>query len=152
MLPAFWPLRYRLRETRSAVASWTGSHSRTTEVWVALRQRRTGVAGSESPKELKMRSCRARNLVSSVLSLVEFWATLMSTMLPEEMLGGRRMEGNSIWMTRRLAGRMELWRGTLVRVLYQALIRRQEDRDARVDLADGEGDEHRGGCLVPAGG
>lgn len=37
---------------RSAVASWMGSHSRTTEVWVALRQRRMGVVGSEAPNEL----------------------------------------------------------------------------------------------------
>lgn len=36
---------------RSAVASSMGSHSRTTEVWVALRQRRIGTDGSEAPKE-----------------------------------------------------------------------------------------------------
>jgi hypothetical protein len=27
-----------------------------------------------------------------------FRPTVMSTMLPEEMLGGSRIEGNSIWM------------------------------------------------------
>jgi hypothetical protein len=52
MLPAFCPLRYRLREMRLAVARWMGSHSRTTEVCVALRHVRTGVAGSSAPKEL----------------------------------------------------------------------------------------------------
>jgi hypothetical protein len=36
----------------SAVASSIGSHSRTTDVWVAFRQRRTGADGSDSPKEL----------------------------------------------------------------------------------------------------
>jgi len=35
----------------SAVANSMGSHSSTTEVWVAFRQRRTGAAGSASPKE-----------------------------------------------------------------------------------------------------
>lgn len=32
------------------------------------------------------------------------------------------------------------------RGLYQALVRRQEHRDAGVDLADGEGNEHAGLC------
>ena len=81
---------------RSAVARSIGSHSRTTEVWVALQQRRVGVAGSEAPKELYMRSCRARNWDSAASSLAMFWPTVMSTMLPEEMLGGSRMDGNSI--------------------------------------------------------
>lgn len=96
MFPAFWPFRYRLRDIKSAVASSMGSHSRTTEVWVALRQLRTGVTGSEAPKALKMRSWSALNFCSSADSLAVFWATVMSTMLPDEMLGGRRMEGNSI--------------------------------------------------------
>jgi hypothetical protein len=36
----------------SAVASSIGSHSRTTDVCVAFRQRRIGAEGSDSPKEL----------------------------------------------------------------------------------------------------
>lgn len=81
---------------RSAVASSMGSHSRTTEVWVAFRQRRTGAVGSEAPKELKMRSWRARKLCSWASSLPQLRETAMSTMLPEVMLGGSRMDGNSI--------------------------------------------------------
>lgn len=45
MLPALLPFLYRLRFRNSAVASDTGSHSRTMDVWVALRQRRTGGLG-----------------------------------------------------------------------------------------------------------
>lgn len=74
-----------------------GSHSRTTDVWVALRQRRTGAAGSDSPKEEKMESWRAVKAVWDFSSEAKLRATVMSTMLPEEMLGGSRMEGNSIW-------------------------------------------------------
>ena len=47
--PAFAPLRKRDNERRSAVASCIGSHSKTTEVWVALRQRRTGAEGEVLP-------------------------------------------------------------------------------------------------------
>lgn len=55
-----------------------------------------------------MRSCRARNRCSSAVSLLVFCETVMSTMLPDEMLGGRRMEGNSIWArTRQLRPRRE---------------------------------------------
>lgn len=68
---------------------------------MALRQRRLGVTGCEAPKALKMRSCSARNLASAAASLEVFCETAMSTMLPEEMLGGRRMEGNSIWESQR---------------------------------------------------
>lgn len=50
MLPALLPLRYKLRLRNSAVASSMGSHSRTTDVCVALRQRRTGGEGERSPK------------------------------------------------------------------------------------------------------
>ncbi len=42
ILPALLPLRYKLRLRISAVASSIGSHSRTTEVCVALRQRMVG--------------------------------------------------------------------------------------------------------------
>src|SRR5690348_11218910 len=44
-----------------------------------------------------MWSWRARNERSAAASLVAFWETAMSTMLPEEMLGGSRMDGNSIY-------------------------------------------------------
>ena len=54
MLPALLPLRYRLNERRSAVARSMGSHSKTTEVWVALRQRSTGGEGDCWPKVLRI--------------------------------------------------------------------------------------------------
>jgi len=40
---------------------------------------------------------RAWNLEAAVASESRFRETVMSTMEPEEMSGGRRMEGNSIW-------------------------------------------------------
>ena len=49
MAPALLPLRNKLRERISAVASWIGSHSRTTEVCVAFLQRRTGGEGERMP-------------------------------------------------------------------------------------------------------
>lgn len=45
-----------------------------------------------------MLSWRARKADWDFCSEMKFRDTVMSTMLPEEMLGGRRMEGNSIWM------------------------------------------------------
>jgi hypothetical protein len=96
MLPAFWPLRNRESEIRSAVASSMGSHSRTTEVWVALRQRRIGTVGSLEPNALKIWSWRVEKRVSALDSEAWLRATVMSTMDPEAMFGGRRMEGNSI--------------------------------------------------------
>ncbi len=48
--PALLPLRNRLNERISAVASCMGSHSSTTEVWVAFRQRSTGGEGDCCPK------------------------------------------------------------------------------------------------------
>lgn len=101
MLPAFWPLRNRLRLITSAVASWTGSHSRTMDVCVALRQRRTGADGSDSPKERKIESCRWLNESCDSLSDSKLRATVMSTMLPDEMCGGSRMDGNSICLYHR---------------------------------------------------
>jgi len=72
------------------------SHSRTTEVWVALRQRRTGGEGEEEPNS--ERSCDWSDVKALVArsSAVKLRATLTSTMLPEVMSGGRRMDGNSI--------------------------------------------------------
>lgn len=80
----------------SAVARLMRSHSRTTDVWVALRQRRTGSVGFEVPKEAWILSWRAANRLSDSASASLFLATVMSTMEPDTMLGGSRMEGNSI--------------------------------------------------------
>lgn len=44
-----------------------------------------------------MRSWSSRKAFSVLPSELRLRETVMSTMLPEEMLGGRRMEGNSIW-------------------------------------------------------
>lgn len=49
MDPALEPLRYRESDFRDAVARSIGSHSRTREVWVALRRRRTGGVGVLMP-------------------------------------------------------------------------------------------------------
>lgn len=97
MVPAFWPLRYSDKLIKSAVASWRGSHSRTTEVWVVLRTRRVGGEGEWVPKEERIWSCRSRNARSAAASEDLLRETLMSTMEPERMSGGRRIEGNSIW-------------------------------------------------------
>lgn len=43
-----------------------------------------------------MASWRAWNAAWDFCSEVIFRATVISTMLPEEILGGRRIEGNSI--------------------------------------------------------
>lgn len=43
-----------------------------------------------------MASCRAMKAFWAFCSELKFRDTVMSTMLPEEMLGGRRIEGNSI--------------------------------------------------------
>jgi hypothetical protein len=43
-----------------------------------------------------MSDCRAENFWSATVSACWLRATLMSTMLPEWISGGRRMEGNSI--------------------------------------------------------
>lgn len=82
---------------QSAVASSMGSHSRTTEVWVAFLQRRIGGSGSDSPKEEKIESWSFRKAFWDVCSEAKFRETVMSTMLPEEMFGGSNMEGNSIY-------------------------------------------------------
>ena len=96
MAPALLPFRYSDRLRSSAVARSMGSHSRTTDVCVALRQRRTGGDGSRWPKVRKMVDWRAWNFAAAEASEATFRATLMSTMLPEEMSGGRRIDGNSI--------------------------------------------------------
>ena len=63
---------------------------------MALRQRSTGVAGSPAPKEAYIWSCRAANRLSASASELWLRATVMSTMEPEAMLGGSRIDGNSI--------------------------------------------------------
>lgn len=63
---------------------------------MALRQRSTGVAGSPAPKEAYIWSCSAANRLSASASELWLRATVMSTMEPEAMLGGSRMDGNSI--------------------------------------------------------
>lgn len=80
----------------SAVATSIWSHSSTTDVCVAFLQRRTGAVGSDAPKELKIASWRAMNEDCDFCSEVKLRETVISTMLPEEMFGGRRIEGNSI--------------------------------------------------------
>lgn len=73
--------------------------------------------------------------------MVAFCETLMSTMLPDEMFGGRRMEGNSIYRDKGIVSATDTSERTAIRT-HQTLIRRQKDGNAGVDLADGEGDEH----------
>ena len=75
-----------------------GSHSRTTDVWVALRQRRTGGEGEEMPKVVRMEFWSAEKDFWAAASEARLRATVISTILPEEIEGGRRMDGNSIWM------------------------------------------------------
>lgn len=44
-----------------------------------------------------MASCSSRNAFCDLASEASFRATVISTILPEEMFGGRRIEGNSIY-------------------------------------------------------
>lgn len=73
-----------------------GSHSRTTEVWVALRQRRFGVEGVAEPNVERIWDWRAVKRFEVEASEARLRETFTSTMLPEWMSGGRSMEGNSI--------------------------------------------------------
>jgi hypothetical protein len=59
IVPTFEPLRKSERERICADCKLIASHSRTTEVCVALRQRRTGALGEEVPYRERMRSCSA---------------------------------------------------------------------------------------------
>lgn len=97
MLPALTPLRYKLKPRNSAVASSTGSHSRTIDVCVAFRQRSTGADGDCRPKVWYMVVWRDAKAFWAVFSEEWFRATVMSTMDPEEISGGNRMLGNSIY-------------------------------------------------------
>jgi hypothetical protein len=73
-----------------------GSHSRTTEVWVALRQRRTGAVGEADPNCERRSDWRREKCASEASSAARSRATEIVTMEPEWMSGGRRIEGNSI--------------------------------------------------------
>lgn len=53
-----------------------------------------------------MEVCRARKAACEVASESWLRETVMSTMLPEEMEGGRRIEGNSIWRRGLVGGRI----------------------------------------------
>lgn len=141
-MPALLPFRYRVKLRSSAVAMSIGSHSRTTDVCVALRQRRMGGEGSRSPKVRRMLDCSAWNLAAAADSVSALRVTSMSTMLPEEMSGGRRIEGNSIYtdVSYRRQGAAMLQLGA-----YESFVFCEEHGDTCIDLADGEGDKH-GGC------
>lgn len=62
----------------------------------------------------------------------------MSTMEPEEMFGGRRMDGNSIWggSVRYWFVMVEMQRDRVI-ATYQALVLGEKDCDTGVDFADG---------------
>jgi hypothetical protein len=94
--PALVPFLYKLRERSSAVASSTGSHSSTTEVCVAFLQRSTGGVGACTPNVWYMVDCKPWKAFFALVSEEWLRETVMSTMEPEEMSAGRRMEGNSI--------------------------------------------------------
>lgn len=96
---------------------------------MALRQRRTGAEGDEEPKDLKMLDWRARKADEDFCSDSWLRATVMSTMDPEVMLGGRSMLGNSIWGLVSL----NLMRGR--RGSHKAFILREENGHAGIDFA-----------------
>lgn len=56
-----------------------------------------GAEGERRPKVWKMVVWRAWKAWAAWASDLWFRATVMSTMEPEVMSGGRRIEGNSIW-------------------------------------------------------
>jgi hypothetical protein len=61
----------------------------------------------------------------------------MSTILPEDIFGGRRMDGNSIYRASKDQIKL-LNQGT--QWLYQSFILSQKHRDTRIDFADCERD------------
>lgn len=63
---------------------------------MAFRQRRTGGDGERWPYVLKISSCSLANASWDAFSELRFRDTLISTIEPEEMFGGKRMDGNSI--------------------------------------------------------
>lgn len=73
-----------------------GSHSRTSEVCVAFRKRRTGGDGALTPYVFKIRFWRDWKADALAASAAWLRETVISTILPELILLGRRTEGNSI--------------------------------------------------------
>ena len=69
----------------------------------------------------------------------------MSTMLPEEMDGGRRIEGNSIWWRKKRlvfeVGRLE----QVVGIAHKPFVLCKKYSDAGVDFADCKRDQH---CVI----
>jgi hypothetical protein len=63
---------------------------------VALRQRRAGAEGVLWPNVRKMSDWSSWKAFAASFSALTLRATSMSTILPDEISGGRRMEGNSI--------------------------------------------------------
>jgi hypothetical protein len=63
---------------------------------VALRRRSTGGEGELTPYVFRIRFWRDWKADALAASAAWLRATVMSTMLPEAMLLGRRTEGNSI--------------------------------------------------------
>jgi hypothetical protein len=61
-----------------------------------LRHRRTGADGSAEPKEARIWSWSCLKERSAAASEFLLRETLISTMDPDAMSGGRRIEGNSI--------------------------------------------------------
>ncbi len=63
---------------------------------MAFRQRKTGGEGERWPYVLKISSWSLANAPWDASSELRFRDTLISTIEPEEMFGGKRIEGNSI--------------------------------------------------------
>jgi len=66
----------------------------------------------------------------------------MSTIEPEEMSGGRRIEGNSIWRVGYAVSYWVVGESLDLGGVYKSFVWREEDCYAGVDFADREGDEH----------
>ena len=73
------------------------SHSRTTAVCVAFRHRSTGAVGDLEPKVFRMVDCSAEKDFCVDASVERLRDTVMSTMDPEVMSEGSRIDGNSIY-------------------------------------------------------
>lgn len=67
-----------------------------------------GGDGARSPKVSRMEDCRLEKAFCALASDEVLRATVISTMLPDDIEGGRRMEGNSIYIAC-LAEGFEKW-------------------------------------------
>ena len=103
-----------------------------------------------------MSDCKAENFWSATVSACWLRATLMSTMLPEWMSGGRRMEGNSIYKGDFVSiSTSQVWNMLLLLVdrytlrdrwkdgsgwedTHKAFVFGEEHGDSSVDLADSQ--------------